>query len=358
MASPEVLAQVSSCVICTQSADDTSNNRLATAPGVFLAGAVGALVPLVGTNPSFPGGSGGNSVTPFSSGVTPALIRDVRSAQQLISPGAFWLRSPKKMAGVLSLIEDMSSAQLKKFSQLSMPEQTRKMIECGYIDAAALLDPTRSGSNVVSADKLDPNQHQDLRGKSFINDQQFAAAIEIAYLVMEGYAGSGTIALGGYDYHDGTATTGEGRDEQAGRAIGIILAMAAALKRRTMLHVYTDGGVDADSNRSEPVAGGAEKYIWRGDSESRSAAFVLIYDPSARPGVIFQQMGAYKSNDGGTVNLNPERHAKISQAPIAQAAAVLANWLAWQGREKELNSVMKNSPIRPEEIDDYLFVRK
>lgn len=359
VASPEVLAQVSGCVICTQSADDTSNNRLATAPGAFLAGAIGTLVPLVGTNPSFPGGSGGNSVTPFSSGVTPALIRDVRSAQQLISPGAFWLRSPKKMAGVLSLIEDMSSAQLKRFSQLSLPEQTRKMIECGYIDAAALLDPTRSGNNVISADNLDPNKHEALRGKSFINDQEFAAAIEIAYLIMEGYAGSGTISLGGYDYHDGTATTGEARDEQAGKVIGIILAMAAALKRRTMLHVYTDGGVDADSSKAEPVAGdGAEKYIWRGDSESRAAAFVLVYDPSVRPTVSFQQMGAYKADDGGTVNLNPEKHAKISQAPIAQAAAVLANWLAWQGREMELNSIMKDSPIRSEEINDYLFVRK
>ncbi|MDE3270377.1 MAG: hypothetical protein OYH77_08890 [Pseudomonadota bacterium] len=359
VATPAVLAKVNGCVICTQSADDTSNNRLATAPGIFLAGVSGKIVPLVGTNPSFPGGSGGNSVTPFSSGVTPALISDIKSAQQLISAGEFWARSPQKMAGVLALIEGMSSAQLKRFSQLSLPEQARKMIECGYLDAAALLDPNRSDSGVVTADNLDPNKHEALRGKSFINDQQFAAAIEIAYLIMEGYAGAGTIALGGYDYHDGSATTGEERDEQAGKVIGIILAMAAALKRKTMLHVYTDGGVDADSNRLEEVGNnGAQKYIWRGDSEARSAAFVLIYDPNARPAVSFQQLGAYKANDGGTVNLTPEKHAKISQAPIAQAAAVLANWLAWQGKEGELNTIMKDSPLRPEEVEDYLFVRK
>ena len=360
MASPEVLANVSGCVICAQSADDTSNNRMATAPGVFLAGSIGTLVPLVGTNPSFPGGSGGNSITPFNSGVAPAFIQDVRSAQQLISPGEFWADKPQqRMTRVLSLIESMSSAQLKRFSQLSLPEQTKKMIECGYLDAAALLDPTLGGGNTIRAEQLDPSRHEALRDKSFINNQEFAAAIEIAYLIMEGYAGSGTISLGGYDYHDSTATTGEERDEQAGQVIGIILAMSAALKRKTMLHVYTDGGVDADSRNAENVGDdGVQKYVWRGDSEARSAAFVLIYDPDARPSVIFQQMGAYKSNDGGTVNLNPEKHIKISQTPIAQAAAVLANWLAWQGREAELNNIMKDSPMRPEEIDEYLFVRK
>ena len=170
------------------------------------------------------------------------------------------------------------------------------MIECGYLDAATLLDPARDSSDVVTAADLDPNKHDALRDKSFITDQQFAAAIEIAYLIMEGYAGSGTIALGGYDYHDGTATTGEERDEQAGKVIGIVLAMAAALQRKTMLHVYTDGGVDADSNKDpQSVSDDAiKKYIWRGDSESRAAAFVLVYDPSVRPTVSFQQMGLTK----------------------------------------------------------------
>ena len=32
-------ANINGCVICTQSADDTSNNELASAPGVFLGGA-------------------------------------------------------------------------------------------------------------------------------------------------------------------------------------------------------------------------------------------------------------------------------------------------------------------------------
>lgn len=357
----QALDKVNGCVICTQSADDTSNNRLATAPGVFMGGAKGVIVPLVGTNPSFPGGSGGNSVTPFITGATPAFIQDIRSAQQLISPGEFWMRSPKRMEGVLSLIKDMSHSQIRRFSQLSLSEQAKKIVECGYSDARDLLvvDKEESGRDSVSTEDLDPRNNDKL--PSSILNQPFEAAIEVAYLVLQSYAGSGTIALGGYDYHDSTATTGEERDEIAGRVIGTVLAMAAALGRKVMIHVYTDGGVDADyrAEKKDTIqASGVEKYVWRGDSEARAAAFVLVYDPSSRAALNFQQMGAYKSNDGGTVNLNPERHVKISQNPAAQAAAVVANWLSWQGREGELSSIMKDSPLRDDELDDYLFIKK
>ena len=45
-------------------------------------------------------------------------------------------------------------------------------------------------------------------------------------LVVEGYAGAGTIEQGGYDYHDGTRATGEDRDFQAGQMMGAVLEFA------------------------------------------------------------------------------------------------------------------------------------
>lgn len=358
----EALARVNGCVICTQSADDTSSNKLATAPGIFMAGTGGLITPLVGNRPSFPGGSGGNSATPFSSGITPAFIKDIESAAQLISPGQFWQRAPKKMAGVLSLLKDLSYTQLDKFSRLSLPDQMKAMIKCGYLDAEDLLTASGKGGTPITAAALDPRNHAKLTALNSrgVLNQQFADAIEVAYLSLMGYAGAGTIALGGYDYHDGTATTGEQRDETAGKVIGTVLAMAAALERKLMLHVYTDGGVDANTAApQEVIAGsGVEKYVWRGDSETRAAAFVLVYDPQGRPELNFQQMGAYRTADGGTIDLSPARHSKISQNPAAHAIAVLANWLAWQGREGELNTIVQGSSIRAEELDDYLFMTK
>ena len=46
-------------------------------------------------------------------------------------------------------------------------------------------------------------------------------------LVVNGFAGAGTIEFGGYDYHDGTRATGEVRDFEAGQAIGAVLEYAA-----------------------------------------------------------------------------------------------------------------------------------
>ena len=41
-----------------------------------------------------------------------------------------------------------------------------------------------------------------------------------------GYAGAGTIAMGGYDYHDSTRATGEMRNFKAGQMIGAVLEYA------------------------------------------------------------------------------------------------------------------------------------
>ena len=67
--------------------------------------------------------------------------------------------------------------------------------------------------------------------------------------------------------------------------IGMILRMAANLQRKVMIHVYTDGGVDPTGSTQN--VGGVEKFVWSGDSEVRSAAFVLVYDPNGRPKMNF-----------------------------------------------------------------------
>ena len=340
-------ANINGCVICTQSADDTSNNELASAPGVFLGGAQGSIVPLLGSNPatSVPGGSGGNSSNPFASGVAPTLIQNIESAKQLVSAGTVWsgdtnLARAKK---VLELAGKLNSTQGAKWGQLRVDEQVAAVLKAGYLKAGDLM----SGEHGVDPLSDSATKNINIAGRE--------AAAEIGYMILKGYAGAGTITMGGYDYHDSSATTGEQRDQAAGEVIGMLLAMAAALKRKVMIHVYTDGGVYGGSSTNE--VNGVDKYVWQGDSEARSAAFVLLYDPQNRPDLVFKQMGAYKSADGGTVDLNPTNHARISRDPRAQAAAVVANWLAWQGREQDFARVMGDSPITDGELDKYLFIR-
>ena len=352
VAAADVLAKTNGVVICTRTADDTNKNELATAPGVFAAGSGGLYMPLLGSEE---GNSGGKSISPFDSGVVPVKISSINSAKQIITPGSVWQGHPAQMQKVLTAINRLSSSQLQKFMQMGLPEQAKTMIECGYLDANDLL-------NVPSTVSFDPQQDSQLSSSNITKMMKAGEiAVAIAYLVLKGYAGSGTVRLPDYDYHDGSATTADTKDFQAGQALGMMLQMAAQLQRKLMIHVYTDGGVDPVSTTEVTTNGGVAKFKFSGDSEMRSAAFVLVYDPSGRPTLNFsaserQQLGAYKSDDKGTLNLSPSRHTKISTSAKAQAQVVVANWLAWQGQEQKIFTAMSNAPVTASELDDYLFM--
>ena len=377
----DVLAKTNGVVICTKSADDTNKNELASAPGVFLAGSSGLITPLVGRDGGGTGTSGGNSITPFNTTVAPVVITDIASANQIIALSKIWEQQPQRMQKVLAAINKMSFSQLDKFGQLGMPEQTVEMIKCGYLKAKDLLTPGEIDldprkDNLVTKATVD-NFFRAIAtpspDKNSLNEKMAGeAALEIAYLVLKGYAGSGTISLPDYDYHNGTASLGAQKDFEAGQVIGMILQMAAKLQRKVMIHVYTDGGVDPvitkvgdtcpkSETEKKHNANNVQKFVWSGDSEVRSAAFVLVYDPNGRPTLNFsdsekQQLGAYKSDDNGTINLSPSKHAAISGSPRAQAQVVVANWLAWQGQEQKIFTAMPDAPINSSELDDYLFM--
>ena len=376
----EVRAKVNGFVICAQSADDTPNNKMATAPGIFKAGCGGSIVPLVGMRKT---PSGGNSMTPFGTDVAPTLIENLASAQQLISAGELWTGArAARLEKVLQTIDSLNSTRLKALGQLSLPEQAMAMMQCSYSKAGKMMGGDKPNLNPDA----DPNLSQTAGGNDLENPNTNTsqpcygghwhghgstgmdqASKQIGYMVLKGFAGSGTITLPGYDYHDGSGTTGFAADERAGRVIGNMLTMAAALGRKLMLHIYTDGGVDSQNAAVDANAGkcndNTEREVkrrkWTGDSEARAAAFVLVFDPAGQPTLSSQQMGAYKSDDGGTVDLQPSEHTAISENPEAHATAVIANYLSWQGREQDLFSqVMSNSPIRSGELDKYLFLRK
>lgn len=382
----EVQGKVNGFVICAQSADDTRNNRMATAPGIFKAGCNGSIIPLVGMMSAAAGGSGGNSMTPFAADAAPTLIRDLASAQQLIDAGELWKgQRAQRLEKVLQAINNLSSTRLEALGKLSLPEQKAAMAACSYDKAKEILGssmkPNLNPELDAALKKAPPAPEQKYCGWHKSKDINNEAIKQVGYMVLKGYAGSGTITLPGFDYHDGKVPIAPiSADIQAGRVIGQMLSMAHALKRKLMLHIYTDGGVD--SAKGTPDEAKADETInckgkaqqatgqdnmppavnrkaWTGDSESRAAAFVLIYDPAGKPNLTGQQLGAYQASDGGTVDLQPGKHAAISQNPEAHAVAVVANYLAWQGRESELYSkVISNSPIREAELDNYLLLRQ
>ncbi len=179
-------------------------------------------------------------------------------------------------------------------------------------------------------------------------------------MVCDGFAGAGCVSFGGYDYHGGGRVTGEGRDFEAGVAIGAMLEYAAT---RTdilgnpapvplMLYVFSDGALSsngqidntADANvNGRTVPGGGGKGMWTSDNSGRSASLYIVFDPT-NPGVrpplrggdlARRQMGYFRAN--GSLETSA---LQISDNVPSLAESVVLNYLALHGREDELDTVL------------------
>ena len=125
-----------------------------------------------------------------------------------------------------------------------MHRSRTETVRCGYVKTADTVE-------IHSADPaaLDPAADPDITEpraslpRTLSNDGEFQKTASVMKLVVEGYAGAGTISMGGFDYHTGDRATGEVRDLRAGRAWARVssspLAAAAAdalcLQRRFAL---------------------------------------------------------------------------------------------------------------------------
>ena len=157
---------------------------------------------------------------------------------------------------VLESVERISAAKLGQVST-NIPSQDaaiKDLVQCSYVDSAYLVD--RYG-NALAA--LDPTKDPNITGSGGIfsatdlQDSDFLATASVMKMVVNGYAGAGTIEMGGFDYHDGTRATGEQRDFKAGQCIGACLEYAARVGLPLMIYVFSDGAIVSSGSLKIPV---------------------------------------------------------------------------------------------------------
>ena len=166
---------------------------------------------------------------------------------------------------------------------LSVPtadEVVKDLVQCGYVRAADLAD--RYGN---SKQALDPDIDPMIVGPTGIftqaeynADDDIRKTAAVMKMVVNGYAGAGTIEMGGFDYHTGDRATGEMRDFGAGRCMGACIEYAARRGQPLMLYVFSDGSLSSNG-MIDNSAGGRGKGVWTGDNQSTAAAFFLVYNP-------------------------------------------------------------------------------
>jgi hypothetical protein len=144
-------------------------------------------------------------------------------------------------------------------------------------------------------------------------------------LVMNGFAGAGTIVLSGFDYHSGNRADGETKNQHAGVIIGAILAYAEAVNTPVMINVISDGSLTSNGNADTSTAG-RNKLGWAGDSQQVAASLILAFSPKGRPVTTINQIGSL--NADGTVNATSSPGAN---APNLVTQLVTLNWMALNG---------------------------
>src|SRR5688572_8545052 len=345
-------AGVNGAVIAARSENDTGNNPHNPMYGIARAGSRGELLTLIGSQNS---DSGGNSMAPamlMDPANRPTKVDRASDASGLVDTGALGTlftnpNGTPDTASTVAVMEQMARISEQKLLKVDPAiadgARLETQVKCGYVKTADTVD--RFGNPAAINPALDPDitGAGGVFGANFGNDGEFQKTASVMKLVVEGYAGAGTISMGGFDYHTGDRATGEVRDLRAGRCIGAALEFAARRGKPLMIYVFSDGSLSSNG-MVDDSANGRGKGQWTGDNQQTAAAFFLVYNPptnGGRPVLLTSGAGAarhqqigYYSAGGDVVN---------SSSPAANnvnllVQTVLLNYMALHGQAGQYNA--------------------
>ncbi len=337
--SPATAANVNGAVIAARSENDTANNPHNPMYGINKAGADGELLTLIGSRSS---DSGGNSMAPLSMidpSVRPTKVDRTSDVTGLVDTGKLvGLLSQADAVAVMESIERLSDKRLGKVkTKITRDAVIKDLVRCGYVKSADLAD--RYGDPSA----LNPELDTKIVGPAGIftqaalnSDGEYQKTAAVMKLVMNGYAGAGTIQMGGFDYHTGDRSTGEMRDFRAGECMGACLEYAARVGVPLMMYVFSDGSLSSNG-RVDSTVGGRGKGEWTGDNQSTAATFFLVYNPKGRPQLFtgdatpaarHQQIGYFRADASIETTSSP-----AANAVNLLVETVVMNYMALHGTQ-------------------------
>ncbi|AUM13893.1 general secretion pathway protein GspF [Ketobacter alkanivorans] len=357
-ASVGALANVDGAVIPARSENDTGNNPHNPMYGIWRAGADGELLTLIGSRSS---DSGGNSMAPammIDSSVRPTKVDRPSDVTGLVDTGK--LVGMLDQADVVSVMESISRISEQKMAAqainttVTREEVIRDLIRCGYVKSADLAD--RYGNPAT----LNPEGDPDIVGPAGIfssgefSDGEFRKTASVMKLVVNGFAGAGTVTMGGFDYHTGDRSTGENRDLRAGRCMGACIEYAHRVGVPLFLYVFSDGSV-ASNGMIDDSVDGRGKGVWTGDNSSTAASFFLVYSPNGRasmtgalPG---RQIGWFRGDGSVETASSP-----AANNPNLLVETVVLNYMALHGQQSSFSTAFPGHGLGGSSARDGLTV--
>ena len=369
--SPATAAAVNGAVIAARSENDTGNNPHNPMYGIYRAGASGSLATLIGSRAS---DSGGNSAAPvglIDLSVRPTKVDRASDVTGFVDTGQLAsLLSLDDTVAVMEAVQRISARKMTmvdpkqpwmdaKKTTVTRDEVVRELVSCNYLKAADVVD--RFGDPSSLNPELDP----DIVGASGIfsraeydSDAEFRKTAAVMKMVISGYAGAGTITMGGYDYHGQGRATGELRDLRAGRCMGACLEYAARRGMPLMLYVFSDGSLSADGQVDDTVDGRG-KFMWTSDNQATAASFFLVYNPQGRAQLVTTgAAGAARHQQIGY--FRPDASVETASSPAANnvnllVETVVLNYMALHGDQGQFGQKFPTNGLGSAALQDSLI---
>lgn len=314
--------------VCVRSRDDSSENDANIAGLVSKLGLEGSKLPNVGSRPTPTGASQKAVLINPPSPLVVSNFRDISNSLGYSAALGTQLNADQKNK-LARLVSNLSANQARKLASVKTGSQIQTLVECAGIKNSAVI---AEGSTTVNPTQNAPfsgvwniNQGSNQGGQDFI----FGSMI---YNSLLGNAGSATLEMGGYDYHNNTRTTGDQRDLDAGRVMGRILQSAKVLNKPVFLYVTSDGGVNSPTSE-------ARDAVWTSDRGSAGAAYIFMFNPAGRPAVSSNQIGHF--TDGQVAD---DKFVTGNNTGLA-GQAVFANYLKLNNKLDQFNKIIARGAL-------------
>ena len=353
-------ANTAGAVIPARSDNDTGNNPHNPMYGINKIGADGSLLTLIGSRNS---DSGGNSMSPASMinlAVRPTKVDRPSDVTGLVDIGDLvGLLSQEDAVSVMESVYRISDKKMDRVqTKVSSDEVIKELVRCGYVKSADLAD--RFGDPSTLNPELDP----DIVGatgifsqQEFDDESEFRKTASVMKLVINGFAGAGTITMGGFDYHTGDRSTGEQRDLRAGQCMGACLEYAKRVGVPLMMYVFSDGSV-ASNGMVDDSVNGRGKGVWTGDNSSTASSFFMVYNPNGRATLIggtaeeqaiHQQIGYMRADASVETASSP-----AANNPNLLVETLLLNYMALHGEQNQFANMFPTHGLGNSTLQDSL----
>jgi len=363
-------ANINGAVIPARSENDTGNNPHNPMYGIARAGADGSLLTLIGSENS---DSGGNSMAPqnmLDLSRRPTKVDRPSDVTGLVDVGDLTaVLAQQDAVLVMESIYRISEQKLNAISTggdpVIYPEDVVKdMVKCGYLKSAHLAD------EYGDPNTINPGTDTQIVGAGGIfnptefngsdrDAREFQKTASVMKMVMNGFAGAGTVEMGGYDYHGGRRAEGEVKDFRAGQCMGACLEYAARRNVPLMLYVMSDGSLSSNGVIDDTVDGRG-KGEWTSDNQQTAATFFLVYNPGGRPALI-GGAPSQQANHQQIGYMRPDGSVETAATPAANnvnllAETVVLNYLALHGEQGRLGDadVLPNHGLGSAALQDSL----